>query len=394
MTTAQLNDDFHEDDDDEVGTPDMPEQFGDMALDDKSVGADEVESGMTEGLSLPFDDAADDAITLDALVDAIPSSDGDPSGIDALSHRLAELSSALSSGQDGDLATGDDEDEALPVLDLEATNYDIGVISIDDPVRMYLREIGRVPLLTAQREIDLASNMERGEYLVARQSQLKNDFGELPETDVLGRAIYHSFREGWQHVIAMYMAVHGDERIPSKSLVLKKVLPMTQLPEEAVTQVCAELGMPSNELEESFRLRSVEWELLPTPIKELIRDTTDWPDDALIDQIFRDDAHKIQRRWDNQIKIGQEAKLGLTEANLRLVVSVAKKYVGRGHDDAGPRQEGNLGLIRAVEKFQHHKGFKFSTYARGGSARPSPARSPTKPGPSGSRSIWSRPSTR
>ena len=364
MTTALLNDDdFNADDGDEEGTPDMAKQIGDMSLDEKQIDAGKTGSGMTEELSLPFDDAADGAITLDALVDAIPSSDGDPNGLDALSHRLAELSSVLSPREDGDLATVDDEDEALPVLDLEAMNYDIGVVSIEDPVRMYLREIGRVPLLTAQREVDLASNMERGEYLLARQSQLKNDFGELPETDVLGRAIYHSFREGWQHVIAMYAAVHGDERIPTKSLVLKKVLPMTQLPEEAVTQVCAELGMPSNELEESFRLRSVEWELLPAPIKELIRDTTDWPDDALVDQIFRDDAQKIQRRWDNQIKIGQEAKVGLTEANLRLVVSVAKKYVGRGMTMLDLVQEGNLGLIRAVEKFQHHKGFKFSTYA-------------------------------
>ena len=199
-----------------------------------------------------FDGKADGAITLDALVEAIPSSDGDPSGIDALSHRLAELSSVLSPSSDGDLVHIDEDDEALPVLDLEAVNYDIGVISIDDPVRMYLREIGRVPLLTAQREVELASNMERGEYLTARQNQLRTDFGELPATDVVGRAIYHSFREGWSHVVAMYAAVHGDERVPLKSLVLKKVLPMTQLPEEPSRRSAPSWGWPRT----SWRSRS------------------------------------------------------------------------------------------------------------------------------------------
>ena len=312
-------------------------------------------------------DNADGAIAFDALLEAIPSSDGDPSGIDALSHRLAELNSVLAVSED-ELAADEDQDSDLDSAGsrrrgLETTNYDIGAISLEDPVRMYLREIGRVPLLNAQREVELASAMERGEYLKVKQSQLTTDFGEAPEADVLGRAIYHSFRQGWPHVQTMYAAVHGDEGLPAKSLILKRVLPVTQLPDEAVKEVCAQLNMSPDELEESMRVRSVEWELLPVSVQNLIRDTAEWPDDCEVDALFRVHADRLQRRWDEHIHSGALAKVGLTEANLRLVVSVAKKYAGRGMSMLDLVQEGNLGLIRAVEKFQHHKGFKFSTYA-------------------------------
>ncbi len=324
-------------------------------------------NGVSDELNPVSDDNADGAIAVDALLDAIPSSDGDPSGIDALSHRLAELNSVLAVSDD-EIEEDVDQDVDLasdspPHLEVETTNYDIGAISLEDPVRMYLREIGRVPLLNAQREVELASAMERGEYLKAKQHQLTTDFGEAPEADVLGRAIYHSFRQGWPHVQAMYVAVHGDERLPAKSLMLKRVLPMTQLPEEAVTEVCRSLGLAADELEESMRVRSVEWELLPVSVQNLIRDTPDWPDDAEIDALFRAHAARLQRRWDEMTRNGDLAKVALTEANLRLVVSVAKKYAGRGMSMLDLVQEGNLGLIRAVEKFQHHKGFKFSTYA-------------------------------
>jgi hypothetical protein len=149
-----------------------------------------------DDLTPVVEDSADGVIAVDALLDAIPSSDGDPSGIDALSHRLAELNSVLAVSDD-EIDEDDDHDvdvssDSTPHLELETTNYDIGAISLEDPVRMYLREIGRVPLLNAQREVELASAMERGEYLKSKGTQLTSDFGEAPDADVLGRAIYHS----------------------------------------------------------------------------------------------------------------------------------------------------------------------------------------------------------
>ena len=166
------------------------------------------------------------------------------SGIDVL--RVSEVDDDLPDEDDMMLS---DEDE----VDME--NIDLSVpdgISIEDPVRMYLKEIGKVPLLNADQEIELARAMEAG---ADAQKQLDDD-------------------------------------------------------------------KDKNELSEAEK-------------KEL----------------------------NQAIYEGEEAKKRLAEANLRLVVSIAKRYVGRGMLFLDLIQEGNLGLIKAVEKFDFRKGFKFSTYA-------------------------------
>ena len=151
----------------------------------------------------------------------------------------------------------DDEDE------IEVEKIDLSVpdgVSIEDPVRMYLKEIGKVPLLSAEEEIELAKNMEDG-------------------------------------------------------AVAKEKIAILKSREENATE---------EELAE---------------IKEEIKN--------------------LQKDLD----AGDEAKKRLAEANLRLVVSIAKRYVGRGMLFLDLIQEGNLGLIKAVEKFDYRKGYKFSTYA-------------------------------
>lgn len=155
------------------------------------------------------------------------------------------------------------DDILLDEEDIEVEKIDLSVpdgVSVEDPVRMYLKEIGKVPLLSAEDEIVLAEKMEAGNVAFEKIQILKKRLEEAEEADVEG---------------------------------------------------------------------------------------------------IKEDIKELQKEVDE----GSEAKKRLAEANLRLVVSIAKRYVGRGMLFLDLIQEGNLGLIKAVEKFDYRKGYKFSTYA-------------------------------
>ena len=241
---------------------------------------------------------------------------------------------------------------------------DASSTGLDDPVRMYLREIGRVALLTGEREVELAKAMEKGEYLRALKARLRSGLTSQPDADAIGVEIFRAFRDGWSHVEVLLKEVglfdHTD-----REYCLSVALPLTRFPEEAIAAASGRVNLAPEQLEESLRRRVVEWELLPAHIHDVLRQTGSepWPEESFIGETLRRDLSALERCWERAIQDGEAAKVALTEANLRLVVSVAKKYVGRGMSMLDLIQEGNLGLIRAVEKFQHHKGFKFSTYA-------------------------------
>jgi RNA polymerase primary sigma factor len=204
-------------------------------------------------------------------------------GIDVL--RISDADQDEDSVDDVLLDTDDDLDADV---DIDVEKIDLSVpdgVSIEDPVRMYLKEIGKVPLLSADEEIELAQKMEDG-------LKANEDLVEI-------------WKEHFEGAF--------DEEDP-----------------ERMKKVNEDLKSYVNSLEES-----PEKEELQTKLKELRRIAYD----------------------------GDEAKKKLAEANLRLVVSIAKRYVGRGMLFLDLIQEGNLGLIKAVEKFDYRKGYKFSTYA-------------------------------
>ncbi len=308
--------------------------------------------------------AATDVFTLDDLLEDFPDPPADvlsPTGEVALALEDLGLDEAASAE-----ALAEQAERAAATIEARSASQaqDTGTANLDDPVRMYLREIGRVSLLTGEREVELAKAMERGEYIRALRLKLRTELGGAASADDIGFETYRSFRDGWNHVVGLLDAV-GEYEFAEREQCLARVLPLTQFAEAAIDAAATQLELTREALEESLRRRNVEWELFPPHVQALLRysGADNWPDDSVILEAMQFDALELSRRWELKIKEGDAAKVALTEANLRLVVSVAKKYVGRGMSMLDLIQEGNLGLIRAVEKFQHHKGYKFSTYA-------------------------------
>jgi RNA polymerase primary sigma factor len=307
---------------------------------------------------------ADAVFGLDALLEAFPDPPADVLSEVAKAGLVPFAEIGLEERAEDEPAAPDRQSLAVADARVASQVQEPSGASLDDPVRMYLREIGRVALLTGPREIELARAMEQGEYLRLLKARLRVELGAAPEADAIGMAIFRSFRDGWPHVVGL-LGEAGVGDFPDTGACLDRALPITQFPEGAIAATAERFALTPEALEESLRLRTVEWGLLSSAMRDLLAFAAvdEWPDEAFVASYLGGDARDLDRRWDRKLQEGEAAKVALTEANLRLVVSVAKKYVGRGMSMLDLIQEGNLGLIRAVEKFQYHKGFKFSTYA-------------------------------
>ncbi|HUZ01108.1 MAG TPA: RNA polymerase sigma factor RpoD [Thermomicrobiaceae bacterium] len=303
-------------------------------------------------------------LAIDDLMD-MSAAAGGASVVDSITTQLADLNIPLVESEEvaDDLVEVEAEPVDVDLFSTQLTEVDLSGVSLDDPVRIYLREIGRVPLLTGEQEVALAQAMERGEYLFRLQQNLREVGGSPPMAGDLAAAVYRSFKAGWPPVRRLHELAFPTRPLATRGRILSAVLPFTEDMAPVVHAAASEFGMTPEGLEEHLRLRRIEYDLLPPDMQDLIRDVDVWPDDDRVALVLRREEFALQARWDEMLLRGEIARKKLTEANLRLVVSVAKKYVGRGMSMLDLVQEGNLGLIRAVEKFQHHKGYKFSTYA-------------------------------
>ena len=352
-------------------------------------------------------------ITFDGLNEYLPADVNQPDAIDLIIEKLKKLDIEVIREPGPEPAT-----EEAAAVEKAPSRSESSVI--DDPVRMYLKQMGQVPLLTREQEVEISKRIEEAEI---HSKRLIHRFGFAPAAyfDMIDRL--NTSRERFDRVISDNKQEGAEkEKTPNPEKdkrevgrdkyfgeivpKLNKNVPKAQAAvrdrfsalgasrltkaeqekrQKAFVQareklavlldqflfkqkaiedfavladaVCQKLDKQMALIRDLERSKSPAKQALARDARKALRQMEE--EQCLVAEEFRV-QHQELREW---LRKGLKAKTEMVEANLRLVISIAKKYTNRGLSFLDLIQEGNMGLMKAVEKFEYRRGYKFSTYA-------------------------------